>query len=422
MDRGRGESHLTMNTFPEVGVAGIVRLLGALLVARMRGRDRITVLDHWARRHSEGQDAVIVNLGFKKLMLVTGPGLSAHVLADPPSQDSFITGNVKRKSMAWFAPHALTISDGQEWVERREFNEQVLCTGRAHDLSQTVHRHVNEAFSTPLGTTAEVHERMATLMREVVVGGTSPKDLPAEVDALICVVQSPVKRAALGWRYARRRRRFYEVIDQRWDDAPDHTLVGRARTYRGASEETIEQIPHWLFTFTGSATTLLSRTLAIVASRPDVQASLAAEVLALGGHDDASAVAKLEYAEACLRETGRLFPPVTKTFHVAPRGGEFDGRRIPAGTEIVHFFPLYCRNEGDPTTHDFQPERWMSDPPPVSNLFLTGARSCPAEDLILFICKAALARASWGPVGGAQELASDPLPRSFPVTNVTLRP
>lgn len=411
-----------MKPFPTAGVGGIARLVGSLTVASVRGRDRITVLDHWVRRQSEGQDAVIVNVVVKKLLLVTGPGLSAHVLADPPSTDTFTTGNLKRKGMAFLAPHALTISEGKEWVDRRDFNEHVLCTGRAHDLNDTMLRHVNDAFATPLGTTADVHERMAEVMTKVVVGGSAPSKLPDEVDTLIGVVQSPVKRTALGWWHARRRGRFYDVIDRRWNDAPDDTLVGRARRFRGSSKETTEQIPHWMFTFTGSATDLLSRTLAIVASRPDVQATIAAEVLACGALDDARTIDALDYTEACLRETGRLFPPVTKTFHVAPHGGEFDGREIPAGMEIVHFFPLRSRNEGDPTAHDFLPQRWISDHAPDSNLFLSGARVCPGEDLILFICKAALAQVSGGLTGGTQKLALDPLPRSFPVTNVTLRP
>ena len=411
-----------MGSFPTAGIGGIAHLLGSLAVASVRGRERMTVLDRWLRQASDGQDAVIVNLLVKKLLLVTGPGLSAHVLANPPTTDTFTAGNLKKKGMAFLAPHALTISDGEDWVERRDFNETVLCTGRAHDLSDTMLRQVTDAFAIPLGTTADVHGRMAEVMTNVVVGGSAQSGLPDEVDTLIGVVQNPIKRTVLGWWHSRRRRRLYDVIDRRWNDAPADTLVGRARKSGGASKETAEQIPHWMFTFTGSATDLLSRTLAIVASRPDVRAKIAAEILTRGALDDAQTINALEYTEACLRETGRLYPPVTKTFHVAPNGGEFNGREIPAGMEIVHFFPLQSRDDSDPTADDFRPERWISDHPPHSNLFLSGARSCPGENLILFICKAALAQVSEGLTAGAPELAFDPLPRSFPVKNVTLRP
>jgi cytochrome P450 len=411
-----------MRCFPTAGVGGIARLVGSLVVASARGRDRVSVIHHWVRTESDGQDAVIVNLLVKKLLLVTGPGLSAHVLANAPNADTFTTGNLKRKGMAFLAPNALTISDGEDWLDRRDFNEKVLCTGRPHDLRDTMLRHVNDAFVAPLGSTGDVHERMAEVMTKVVVGGSAPGKLPDDVDALIGVVQNPLKRTALGWWYARRRGRFYDVVDRRWNDAPDDTLVGRARQFGSASKETTEQIPHWMFTFTGSATDLLSRTLAIVASRPDVQANIAAEVLECGALDDAHTIDALDYTEACLRETGRLFPPVTTTFHVAPNGGEFDGREIPAGMEIVHFFPLQSRDDGDPTADDFRPERWIGDHAPDSDLFLSGARTCPGEDMILFICKAALAQVSGSLTAGTPKLALDPLPRSFPVKNVTLRP
>lgn len=405
---------MTTQSFPTAGVGGIARLIGSLAFTSVRGRDRVTVIDHWARKASGGEEAVIVNLLVKKLLLVTGPGLSEHVLAGAPSTDTFTTGNLKKNGMTFLAPHALTIADGEAWVERREFNEKVLCNGRPHDLRDTMLGHVNRIFATPLVSTADVHERMAEVMTKVVVGGSAPDELPHEVDTLMGVVKNPVKRAALGWWHARRRRRVYDVIDRRWNDAPDDTLVGRARQFGDASKETTEQIPHWMFTFTGSATDLLSRTLAIVASRPDVRAKVAAEVVACGALDDADTIDALDYTEACLRETGRLFPPVTKTFHVAPNGGEFDGREIPAGMEIVHFFPLQSRDHTDSTAHEFRPERWIGDGPPHSNLFLSGARRCPGEDMIMFICKAALAQASGDLTAGTPGLAVDQLPRSFP--------
>ncbi len=413
---------MTTQSFPTAGPGDIARLIGSLAIASIRGRDRVAVIDDWVCRESDGRHAVIVNVLVKKLLLVTGPGLSEHVLAATPGTDTFTTGNLKKQGMTFLAPHALTISDGEAWAERREFNEQVLCTGRPHELRATILGHVSDAFGPPLGSTADVRDRMAEVMTKVVVGGSAPRELPDEVDALMGVVQNPIKRAALGWWYARRRARFYEVIERRWNDAPDDTLIGRARRFGAASKETTEQVPHWMFTFTGSATDLLSRTLAIAASRPDVRAKIAAEVEERGSLDDADTIDALDYAEACLRETGRLFPPVTKTFHVAPNGSEFDGRQIPADMEIVHFFPLHSRDDGDPTAHEFRPERWIGDDPPESNLFLSGARSCPGEDLIMFICKAALAQASGGLTAGTPELTHDPLPRTFPVKTVTLRP
>jgi cytochrome P450 len=118
-------------------------------------------------------------------------------------------------------------------------------------------------------------------------------------------------------------------------------------------------------------------------------------------------------------ETGRLYPPVTRTFHTSA-GDVYQGIRIPAGIEIVHYFPILQRRPAaEPDAGRFRPERWCqtaSGASPYSNLFLRGQRTCPGRDLILFVCKSAIAiqvsRAAQKP--GPSELSADPLPYSFP--------
>ena len=113
-----------------------------------------------------------------------------------------------------------------------------------------------------------------------------------------------------------------------------------------------------------------------------------------------------------------------------------DGHRIPEGTVVT--LPQF-RLHTDPRFWDepdaFRPERWLEPEPDApaqaSNLFLRGPRGCPGEDLILFVCKAALAhqlgesRGTRGsgelgapvhlrPAARSSRLARDPLPVSFP--------
>jgi len=70
--------------------------------------------------------------------------------------------------------------------------------------------------------------------------------------------------------------------------------------------------------------------------------------------------------------------------------------------------------------HHFVPDRWLAterdDAAAASNLFLRGPRACPGSDLILFVCRAGLARTlgELGVRGGSRKLAQDPLPVSFP--------
>ena len=93
--------------------------------------------------------------------------------------------------------------------------------------------------------------------------------------------------------------------------------------------------------------------------------------------------------------------------------------------EIIHYFPVRYRDTGaDPSANNFQPERWL-DPSQNAqlsypNLFLSGPRECPGKNLILFICKAALAvmLTQHRLTIESPTLAADPLPFSFPAGDV----
>ena len=144
------------------------------------------------------------------------------------------------------------------------------------------------------------------------------------------------------------------------------------------------------------------------------------EIIAAGPLDEPGTIGRLTFLEACILETGRLFPPVTRTIHVAPEGDTFDGTSIKAGMEIWQYFPARYRDTSvDPKANDFDPNKWvysgMERRSRYPNLFLSGARACPGEGLILFMCKAAIAILTERQRVRlcSRPLANDPLPFSF---------
>ena len=329
--------------------------------------------------------------------------------------------------MSFLAPQALTICHGQQWERLRPLNEQVLSIGDVPVLQQAVLDQVHQAFDQPVSSINDIRNRMGRVMVGVVFG-EAPAHVAQDLDVLFGYVQNPVKRLILGRNQQGRRERFYGTIREMWNEnkgQEDSSLLARARALaQGGNfqeEELLQQVPHWMFTFTGSGTDLLSRALAIVGSRPEAGDQVREGIAAAGPLDQADSIGKLNYLEACLLETCRLFPPVTRTFNIAPQGDRFGGISIPAGMEIWHFFTASYRDTSvDPTANDFEPHLWLE---PGSNrrstypsLFLSGARGCPGEGLILFVCKAAMAiflkqqhlRLSNG------ALASNPMPSSFP--------
>jgi len=417
------ESDLRSRSTAHAGVFDVIRLGVRLGAGKLRGKrgDLASAGTHWARDVIERDHAADLDVGIpgKTFEVIGDHDVSNIVLGTRPVGDGFEAGEMKKKAMSFLAPGALTIANGDAWMRLRPFNERVLGTGAPHQFSQAILDHVRSAFSSPVRSIEDVRAAMGQAMVNIVLGGAPDGANPADdVATLFDVVQSPVKRALLGFLYKGKRDRLYAMLASKWDaalaeKAPQPNLLSLAAHSAPNVDRTtlLQQIPHWMFTFTGSGTDLLTRTLVLVSSRPDSLAKAIDEIMSAGDLATADSVGRLKYIEACVLETGRLFPPVTKTFH----------RRMSENREIVHYFPLLQRDDRlGPTVHTFHPERWLMShldaPAAASNLFLRGPRACPGMDLILFVCKAAAARqlGELGLIARQRLLAHDPLPVSFP--------
>ena len=391
--------------FPSTGFIDLLRLLGQCVGALSKGPrsfDLGWALQGWlegiARR--TGSENFVLNLYFKKLLVVTGRELSAHVLAQTPDVRGYAAGRTKARAMSFLAPRALTITHGEQWRGLRGFNEAALRPTEPDARTQFMFDAVREAFHDPVSDIGDIRKRMSQTMRTVVFGTADvPDHLAEDVQTLFAHIQSPVRRILLGWAVAGRRKRFYDTLGLLWRESTESgapSLIAAARGVaagndRHSQAELLQQIPHWMFTFTGSGADLLARTLGMVASRDDVYERVRAEATEHGSTGGAPTARSMGYLESCLLETCRLFPPVTRTFCVAPRGDTHDGVQIPAGMEILLCFTARQRDLAvDPTANDFRPDRWLEPDGNASavypSLFLGGARDCPGKELILFVC------------------------------------
>ena len=418
--------------YPTTGLLDVGRLLWSLLWALRKpwAFDPGLVLHNWLKglivRYRN--DNVVLNLIVTRLLLVTDPDLSRHILAEPPSSTGFTAGRLKVKAMSYLAPQALTIADNEAWRKLRPFNEQVLATGRPHDLQVVFLQRVRDEFRSPIHSIDDIRDAMGRAMLSIVFGqGVAPDHLAVDIRILFDLVQKPLRRLLRGGKERRRVDGLYDAIRKAWDrnKADSRSLLGMAHRAGGQELDTyLQQVPHWMFTFSGSASDLLSRGLTLIGSRPEVGRRVAAEIAAAGPLDDPATINRLRYLEACLLEGARLFPPVTRTFHRAPEGDTALG--IPPGIEIVQVFSLTQRDVlQDVTANDYDPDRWFAAAGRAQaiypNLFLSGARACPGRDLILFICKAAGAHlmSEAGLTISSDLLARDPLPFSFPARRLS---
>ena len=420
--------------YPSIRLADLARLIYRFAtgsVKRGRSFDAGVVLREWYQQtvQRRGSENLILNLRFKRFLVVTGGSLSQHVSAQPPLEQAYAVGPTKVRAMSFLAPKALTIAHGARWRNLRTFNESVLRVGKSEpDMAFTLTA-VRDAFPAPVSDIADIRECMREAMSVLVFGsGLAQAHVLDDVEVLIRHVQHPGRRILVGWHQARRRRRFYRTLQTRLDAGPTAdglSLIDKAIALSGdgdcSEEDLLQQIPHWMFTFSGSGTDLLARTLGVLGSRDDTYARVRTEMIEHDVANDPLAVMKLEYLQACLLEVCRLFPPVTRTFVGVGHEDEFEGRRVPVGTELLHCFTEHHRDTTvDATANDFRPERWLEPDNRADaaypSLFLGGARDCPGRDLILTVSKAAIcALTDHGRVRTrCYALSQDPMPRSFP--------
>jgi cytochrome P450 len=370
---------------------------------------------------------VMVDLGIARIVLVTGKAMSRAVLREDPSAGRLAPGTAKLKAMSFLAPHALNIQMGERWKALRRFNEVVL-SGFGERQRALLDDPIRTAFSTPVQDLAGIRWRMGQVMLAAVFGeGSAPERLAADIQELFAEV-SP-RTALFGSRKTALLASFREEIRLQWGrpgSAAPTSLLGLAHSVAEdlpateRSEEIIlDQVPHWMFTFTNSGSDLLARTLSLIAARPDCLARSSREAVGAPSNGPARPPGVASYIEACVWEAGRLYPPSPATYHQAGGELELGCAHIPRGTLLVQYFPLRNRDsKSDPLADAFRPERWLcagEEAKQEPELFLSGSRACPGRDLILHVIATSIAcLLKNGHVHArACILSHDPLPDSY---------
>jgi cytochrome P450 len=135
--------------------------------------------------------------------------------------------------------------------------------------------------------------------------------------------------------------------DENGEPLSEDELVDNLRLLVLAGHETSASTMAWI--------------VAKLAEHPHVWQQLCAETKRAGGLPRTpKELRNFPYAEAVFRETLRLHPPVSNDARRTLTDVEFDGRRIPAGTDvtipIIHLSRLASQY---PEPDVFRPERWL---------------------------------------------------------------
>jgi cytochrome P450 len=349
------------------------------------------------RRKHDSDYLYVSLLGKKSLLVLDVDGIrhvldhSPHVYADP---------RAKHLGMGHFQPDALTISRGEEWQERRRFNEEVLAyrqalhpmAGAFLALARDEARSLDRPRSQTIGWSdfARIFERVAL----GVIFGPDARSTATTLSARLTRMMHEANRI-FGLKESRDFRPFYDEVRGRLAAPPEATLV----TGFAAASPTVQtapesQIPHWMFATRDTLPANVLNTLALIVSHPDVEQRVRAE---LEGADTSTpaGIAELTYLQACLDETMRLWPTTMMLVREALADDTLNGERIPAGIQVIIHNGFNHRNPDTVAEPDrFLPERWAHGQHDYRfNFMSNGPQSCVGRRLALFLGKSVLGEA-----------------------------
>jgi cytochrome P450 len=357
--------------------------------------DRLAVRFVTRLRARYGGKYFFARVGGAPALLVLDHDGIQHVLSRSP----FLYGDAasKHRGMSHFQPGAVTISRGEDWEDRRRFNEAVLNSDHAD------HQHSERFLQIILTSVASMNEKAGgrlhwdnfdrlfeQIAAGVIFGVDADKARPL-FDRLTRMMRESNRVFAL--RKSGQFDVFYEGIRAQLAMPGPGSLASLCPHIPASSKTQVEnQIPHWMFAIRETLAINTARALALLASHPR-QESYARQELADGGDLTPQKIHDLRYLEGCVQEAMRLWP--TTPFIAREAIGEevIEGSSILPKTQVLILNTFNHRDpESSVVANTFYPEQWLNGPPTLPYLHLsTGPQVCAGKDLALFIAKTVLA-------------------------------
>lgn len=334
-------------------------------------RRAIATLDAIRRKHG-GEGARLLG---GKITVLWGENAIRDVLDNSATEYASDAG-AKQKGMSHFQPDALTLSRGEEWRDRREFNEYVLGTGADKHPQQArildvIQDEVARLRIGPELTWSDWEQLFDHITLRVIFGNSARGD--QELTALLEKLMGEANRIA-GLKTGDDYYEFYGRIDRYLADPDPYSLVAMVRDApQGDRTRIAQQIPHWIFAMRDTLGANAYRALALAVT---------------GDHGDLAGV---------LREAMRLWP----TTPLLAR------EKVDDGSQVMILNVFNHRDPREPDLNRVRPDREHSY---RFNHLSNGTQDCPGGPLVMLIGTAVLER-----MLGEYELrylgpALDPLP------------
>ncbi|ALF56155.1 cytochrome P450 [Nostoc piscinale CENA21] len=335
-------------------------------------------------------DIVPLQLGLTPACLVTNPDYIEEVLKN---RQDFIKSRGLR-SLKTLLGEGLLTAEGESWLWQRRLAQPVFHQKRINGYSQIMVEYANQMLQTWRdGETRDIHADMMQLTLEIVMKCI----FSAEVDAGEAKVVANALDIAMHWFESKRKQNF---LVWEWFPRPENINYRRAITQMNEAidkliqerrhsqekthdlltmlmeakdEQTGQQMDDKLLRdevatlmLAGHETTAntLSWTWMLLAQNPEVRQKLQSELdqVLQGKLPTLENLGKLVYTQQVIKESMRLYPPVSLMGREAAVDTQIGDYEIPQGTSIMisqwvmHRHPKYFEN-----AEAFQPERWTEE-------------------------------------------------------------
>ena len=242
-------------------------------------------LGNYLKKKYRSQYVYINMAGRRSLVLLSVEGI-AHVLDRSP--EIYADNQLKRRGMSHWQPNSATISRGEEWRLRREFNEQVLAS------HERVHPDAAYFLTAARTIVSEVQPRVwdefdrlfDCLMLQITFGESEGT---AELSEMLTKLRQEANRI-VGLRQTKLYDQFAAAISRQLEAPGEHGLVARFDDHDipeplRATIRPENQIPHWMFAIKETIAANAVRALALIVSHP-AEESRVRDEMALADPDD----------------------------------------------------------------------------------------------------------------------------------------
>jgi cytochrome P450 len=318
-----------------------------------------------------------------KMIVLWGAGAIREVL-DNSAWDYGADAGAKKKGMCHFQPDALTISRGEDWRDRRDFNESVLAySERVHPLADRFRDVVrDEVERLRIGPELEwdaFEGLFDHITLRVVFGDHARGD--QELTHLLAKLMEEGQRLVGAGKHGDDYYDLYGRIERYLADPEEGSLVSLiSQAPQSDRTRVAHQVPHWMFATRDTLGANVYRALAVLAADSSLRARVREDP---------------DLLEGVLHETMRLWPTTPLLAREATHDLELGGIRVEKGTPIFMLNVFNHRApEGISDAGRVVPERWTGERPTEYrfNHLSNGSQNCPGGPLVLLLGRAVLER------------------------------